>query len=377
VIFWSEAAHQLGPGELDDPVAHGCRWIIGAETLLDEEDPRQDFFALMTLAAATFGDAPAVLDVNSGRWHPRRALDGHFGAGSTPPEDVLWMTHVIVSAPGDATARAWIHTHGLRRCGRPELEMIEVPVRYADRAAELLAGLAGRMLEEGVPGPGEPWAVGPGLEVALQPWPVVARSLGDVPGGMADRIGMPGDAHVGVRAVVCGAAGSGHQPETPWPSQVLRRIDRGEGAFYLSRHETGRLAERARAAWPRFVGAFTTVSPQLLAADPAAPVDEDDSGVRFLVKAGLAQETSTAANEGEREHVWFVVRRCEESRFQGELLNQPVLVKALQRGDVTWIDRRRVSDWSVVTPLGSYGPGEVAEMSGALEALATDAGGGP
>ena len=92
----------------------------GAETLLDEDDPRRDFFSLMTLLAESFGDAPTVLDVNSGRWHPRRALDEHFGAGTTPPEDVLWMTHVIVSAPGDATASAWIHTHGLRRCGRPD-----------------------------------------------------------------------------------------------------------------------------------------------------------------------------------------------------------------------------------------------------------------
>jgi hypothetical protein len=378
VIFWSEPARELDPGELDDPVALGCRWIIGAETLLDEQDPLKDFAALMKLLAGACDETPAVLDVNSGRWHPRRSLDEQFGADAVPPEDVLWMTHVIVSAPGDATANAWLHTHGLRRCGRPELEMVDVPVRYADRAAELLGGLAGRLLEDGIPAPGAPFAVGPGLEVTLQPWQAVAPHLGDAPGGTADRIGMPGDAHVGVRAVVCGVERPGESPQTFWPQEVLRRIDRGEGSLFLSQHETRRLAARARTAWPRFAGAFATVSPQLLAVVSPPRDDVDDDAVRFLVKAGLVEETSgggSASGEGAREHLWFVVRRCEEGRFEGELLNRPVLVRSLKRGDVTWVDRTRVSDWSVVTPLGSYGPGEVKEMSGALEALATETGG--
>jgi hypothetical protein len=41
----------------------------------------------------------------------------------------------------------------------------------------------------------------------------------------------------------------------------------------------------------------------------------------------------------------------------------------MSRGDVTWIDRDAISDWSVETPLGSFGPGEAAAMAGALEAL--------
>jgi hypothetical protein len=374
VIFWSEPARELDAGELDDPVALACRWIVGAETLLDTDDPLGDFTALMKLLTAAFDELPAVLDVNSGRWHPRGALDEHFGAGAEPPEDVLWMTHVIVSAAGDETASAWLHTHGLWRCGLPELEMIEVPIRYVDRAAELLAGLAGRMLEEGIPAPGEPFAAGPGLEVTFQPWQVVTRRLGDAPGGIEDRIGMPGDAHVGVRAVVCSAEYQGDRAESSWPREVLERIDRGEGSLFLSQHETHRLAERARGAWPRFVGAFATVSPRLLAVAATPPADVDDTSVRFLVKAGLTKETS--GDEAAREHLWFVVRRCEGSRFQGELLNQPVLVTSLKRGDVTWIERQRVSDWSVVTPLGSYGPADLAAMTGALEALATEPGGG-
>jgi hypothetical protein len=378
VIFWSEPARKLDAGELDDPAALDCRWIVGAETPLDEAEPLRDFTALMKLLTAAFDKPPAILDTNSGRWHPRPALDEHFGGDTAPPEDVLWMTHIVVSGPDDDTAGAWLHTHGLRRCGRPELEMIEVPTRYADAAAELLAGLAGRLLEEPTPPPGKPFAVGPGLEVALQPWQAVAPRLGDAPGGIADRTGMPGDAHVGVRAAVCGAEPGDDHPPTSWPRDVLQRIHRGEGTLFLSRHETRRLAERARAAWPRFLGAFATVSPQLLRAGPLSSADADDTSVQFLVKAGFAGEISGGEDEGDaqREHLWFAVRRCEEERFQGELLNQPVLVTSLQRGDLTWIQRARVSDWSVVTPLGSFGPADLAAMFGALQALAKEPGAG-
>jgi hypothetical protein len=368
VALWSEPARALDPDELDDPAALDCRWVLGAETLLDTDEPWKDFTFLLKLLAAAFDELPAILDVNCGRWHPRRALSEHFGADAAPPEDSLWMTHIVVSAPNDDAACAWLHTHGLRRCGRPELEMIEVPVRDVDAAAELLAGLAGRLLEEGAPAPGEPLAVGPGLEVVCQPWQAVAAEAGENPGGMADRVGAAGDEHAGARAVVCGAGPPGDRPSISWPRDVVRRIGSGEGTLFLSQHETQRLAERARAAWPRFVGAFATASP------PRA--EADDASVQFLVKAGLGGEASEAGGAPPREHLWFAVRRCEEDRCQGELLNQPVLIESLQRGDLTWIQRRLVSDWTVVTPLGSFGPGDREAMSVALEALTKQAGGG-
>jgi hypothetical protein len=39
------------------------------------------------------------------------------------------------------------HTHGLHRCGRPELEMLEVPQRYVRTAADLLEAIAARSLD--------------------------------------------------------------------------------------------------------------------------------------------------------------------------------------------------------------------------------------
>jgi hypothetical protein len=360
-ILWAEPARPLDPRELDDPAALACRWILGVEALLDENGALEDFTTIMRIVAGAFPQVPAVLDVNSGRWHPRAALDRHFAPGAAPPESVLWTTHVAGASPDDDDAVAWLHTHGLPRCGRPDLEMIEVPVRWAQSAAELLSALAGRVIEEGAPDPGAPFEAGPEFEVRLHPWQTVARQIGDAPGGTADRIGMPGEAHVGARAVVCAAWSAGGGSLTAWLRDALARIENGEASFFLSRHETRRLAVRARAAWPRFVEAFGAAA----------------STARFMVKAGIGEEAREPAGEGAREHLWFVVRRCAAERFEGELLHEPALVSSLHRGDLAWIESRFVSDWSVVTPQGSYGPEDAAGLAGAVEALAARTGGAP
>jgi hypothetical protein len=364
VIVWSEPARKLSRGELDDPAASACRWIIGLETTLDPGDPFTGFAGLMRLLAGTSDELSAVLDANSGRWHTRQALDEHFRADAEAPEDVLWMTHVVGSAADDeGPATTWLHTHGLWRCGRPELEMIGVPDTSADEAAELLAGIAGRILEEGMPSPGKPFAVGPGLDVTFQPWQAVAPFVGDAPGGRVDRAGEPDSPHTGVRAVVCDPKPKGAYRKTwTWPQEALERIRRGEGTLFLSRRETLRLAGRAQARWPDFTGAFATLGPRLR----QAGADLDRARVRFLVKAAFTEN----APGNEREHLWFAVRRFEGDRARGELLNEPSLTRSLSRGDVTWIERQAVSDWSVVTPLGSFGPGDTGAMSGALEAIA-------
>ena len=351
-VVWAEPARRLPVSELDDAAAAACAWVIGAETVLDPDDPVKEFAGLVRLLAAAHGGVTAVLDTNSGQWHQRPALDRYFCSDDAPPEDVLWATHVVVSEGGEGSV--WLHTHGLRRCGRPELEMLEVPIRHMDRAAELLSAVVGRIIEDGIPAPGEPYAIGPTLEVAIAPWREVAPYVGGAPGGMQDRADEPDNPHVGPRAVVCAREPRGAYRRTwSWPRDVLERLESGDRCLYLSRHETQRLLERARASWPRFADAFGVLQG-----------GEGRPEVRFLMKAGLP----VGAEGRGREHLWFSVRRFDGARAEGTLLNQPDQV-TLKRGDVKWIDRDAVSDWSVETPLGRYGPQDETMLVGVLEAL--------
>ncbi len=339
LAIWAEAAQELDPGELDDPAAAACRWIVGLETVLDAGEPLGHFAAVMRLLAGACPDTPAVLDVNCRRWYPRAALETTFSTDDEPPAAVLWIGHVVESA--NDHRGSWIHTHGLHRCGLPELEMLEVPDSLVPGAVQLLDTIAGRMLEVMLPPPGEPFAIGPDLDVTFRPWQDVAPAVGDGPGGMAARTDDPNNPHVGVRAVVCGA-------------EVLQRIAAGDGAYFLSSHETNRLARRARAAWP----ALTAIGLPPAGATDAAPT------VQVLVKAGLG----TDGAEDEREHLWFAVRRFEAERAEAELLHQPRRI-ALTVGDVVWIERAVVSDWTVVTPAGRFGPGQAEAMARAVASL--------
>ncbi len=346
LALWSEPAQELAPGELDDPAADACRWVIGANTPLDAADPLAHFTLLMRLLGGVCLEIPAVLDVNSERWYPRQALDATFDTGEEPSVAVLWIVHVNEPAddPTDEMSGVWIHTHGLARCGLPELEMLEVPCPLVRAGVELLDTIAGRMFETMLPPPGEPFAIGPDLDVTFRPWQDVAPAVADGPGGMAARTDDPNDPdnpHMGVRAVVCG-------------TEVLQRIAAGDGAYFLSSYETNRLAQRARAAWP----ALTAIGLPPAGATDAAPT------VQVLVKAGLGADGA----EDEREHLWFSVRRFEAERAEAELLHEPVRV-ALTVGDVVWIEREVVSDWTVVTPAGRFGPAEADAMARAVVSL--------
>lgn len=336
LALWTESAPDLEPGELDDATAR-CSWLVGVEGVLDPDAPLECFAALMQLLAGP--EVPAVLDANTRRWHrwPARG-DEHV----EPEPAVLWITHVVTRADGED---AWIHTHGLARCGLPDLEMLEVDGRLVDAGIALLDAIAGRLIEETPPPPGAPFAAGPGLEVTLQPWQDVVDYVDEAPGGRGDR----DEAHGGMRAVVCGREPQGaYRAIYRWPREALQRIDAGRAALFMSHHETEDRARRAQATWPRLAEAFAGLRP--------------GRGARFLLKAGMAAGDR-------REHLWFLVRRFERDRAEAALVNQPAVVADLKPGDVAWIERDAVSDWSVETPAGSFGPAEASDLASALSAM--------
>ncbi|MCZ6850706.1 MAG: DUF4026 domain-containing protein, partial [Planctomycetota bacterium] len=159
VIIWSEPAKPLPPGELDDPQAEACKWVLGAETVLDGNDTLSSYTRLVRAVAGSFQDIPAILDVNCTRWHLRHDINRLFLCDEIePPAEVLWIIHVV-QKPAE-TGTAWLHTHGLWRCGRPELELLQIPGECIGPTCELLSTIAELSLDEPLPEPGEPLEVG-------------------------------------------------------------------------------------------------------------------------------------------------------------------------------------------------------------------------
>ncbi len=366
--IWIEPARALPPDEADAIGAADCKWVVGIETLLDPADPHGNFVALMRLIANALNSAPAILDVNTTQWHTRGDLDEHFIDSSIdPPVEILWVIQAV-SRGSDGVDSCWLHTHGLWRCGKPELEMLEVPADKTVRACELLNTIAGRLLEEQLPAPGEPMIIGNEMAVTFQPWPDVAPYLDNhAPGGMRDRDDKNNDAHIGVRAVVCDPTPRGsYRKLWVWPQTALDRMERDDAVLYPAKRTTQRQATIARATWPDLAIAFASLSSPLLRTDDNPFNESDEPCVRFIIKAGLSK---TDESSDDREHMWFVVRQFDGDRAEVVLVNQPIHVEQLKKGDIARIDRETVSDWTVLTPAGSFGPSRVNDLLHTIDQL--------
>lgn len=352
VMVWIEPARAQGD---DPPVVAGCPWVLGVETLLDQADPLTSYTALMRTLAGSMPTVPAILDINTLVWRDRRELQRDYFAehGIDPPAETLWTIHAVQQQEGASLGRApltWVHTHGLWRCGLPELEMLEVPGPDAPSAAMLLSDLAEMVLEQRPTQPHDVYGIGAGLAVRFQPWSEVVPYLAaGVPGGLADREGPRNRAHAGVSAVVCAteAAGSYRKVWT-WPREVIAKLQSGEAALFMTERASARQAQLAAYYWPSFREAFERLGP---------------GGATFLFKAAFAYDVGDGQH---REHLWVEVAGVDGDAVRGTLLNQPVGALPLTRGQALTVESGQVSDWQVQIGQRTYGPDDVKAMLGTI-----------
>ena len=93
--------------------------------------------------------------------------------------------------------------------------------------------------------------------------------------------------------------------------------------------------------------------------------DRGSAGIVFGVKAGFSED----GDETSREHLWIEVRRFEANRVMGELVNQPIAVTGLKKGEEIWVDREQVSDWRVMTPHGCFAPADITALWRSIDEL--------
>jgi hypothetical protein len=371
LIVWSEPSRPIPPEEFESDElrrqAGEARWVIGVETMLHPSDPLTDYVALMRLISGAFSDVPAILDVNTQQWHARERLVERYGpSDAEPPSMVMWVIHQVgpevESASVDNGQRIWMHTHGLWRCGRPELEMLDVPLEHAPAASLLINAMAEMMLEMALPPPGQPFEVGAGLRVAVQPWSTLVSSMDEsVSGSMKDRGGELAMMHTGVRAVICAERpldGPNGESSWTWPREILGRLERDEATLYGTTRATERQSRLARATWPELAMGFASL--------PQGRLAGDDPPALFVIKAGFS---SPEKPEAGREHLWFRAMRFSGDRAEGQLLNRPLIMTHMDQGSCVWLDRASVSDWSVLTEAGQFGPSDTAAMQRAIDAI--------
>lgn len=370
LIIFAEPMREMPAEHLQHLNATHVKWTIGIETVLNPSDPLKSFHTLMQLCGKAIPDSPAVLDVNKEGWHKRAEIESEFMVDQELTEAALFLVHgVCAENPPKPSSPMWIYTSGMARCGLPELEMLEVPHQFAGVAVSVLTSTAELVIESGMPAPGEPLQIGGELSITFQPWREVAAFVGEKsPGGLnrADHNGNPAD---GARAAVCAVEPIGtYRKIWTWPRDVTENVARvGLTVLYKTRRGEQRTAKLARHTWDDLATIFEPISNDTKSKGP-------QRNAVFLIRAGFQPQSKPNPNgpapawDG-REHLWFEVKRFKGNRFEGVLVNDPISLASVRKGDVLWVDRETISDWQVLTRAGVFGPSNVETMRDQLPTI--------
>lgn len=286
-------------------------------------------------------DALAVHDRSSFQWRARSWWLDVLATRTPPAPACLFGVHAV--RDGDV---AWLHTHGLDRCGIVELELLAVPTDAARDVAALLHHAALYLLDMGCTEPGEAFTVGRDLEICWQPWELATAQLpAGALGGRDDR----DPDHSGARGILS-------LPGETWRSAAeLAPALADEPLFWVSSSETERMAMLAIERFPMFrelVQRFAADEDWDFLAKIGYRVDADDDEAE--AEAGDPDEADRPS-----EHMWFRVHAIDGTQIDATLLNQPYQIARMRAGDRGRHAADQLSDWSVGSPFGSVGPDRV------------------
>jgi hypothetical protein len=371
LIIFAEPMREMPAEHLKHLNATHVKWTIGVETVLNPNDPLKSFHMLMKLFGKAFPSSPAILDVNKEGWHTRDEIDGEFVVDQEPTEASLFLVHgVCADDPPTPSSPMWIYTGGLARCGLPELEMLEVPHQFAGVAVSVLTSIGEIVIESGMPDPGEPFQIGGDLAITFQPWREVATFVGENSLGGLDRADHNGDPANGARAAVCAVEPTGtYKKIWTWPRHVLESVTNvGLTVLYRTQRGERRRGKLARHTWDDLAGIFAAIPSD-------AKLNGPQPQAVFIIRAGFHpqsrpdQRGATFDSWDGREHLWFEVKRFKGSRFEGVLVNEPISLANVRKGDVLWVDRGTISDWQVLTRAGVFSPSNVEAMRDQLATI--------
>jgi hypothetical protein len=340
VMMWCE---QAVDGASPDGQASDAKWVIFIETLLAAERPVDDAVALAaTVARSGGGRTKLVFDPGLGVAWARADIDALFlgesmyGRGALVDERHLYRIELV--ARDRARGPYWIATIGLARVGKPEIEMLEVPIDQVRAALELVDALAARFVTEPMPYAGVPFEAGPDVRLALVPVGEAIETLGlNCAGDANDRRGLA----PGPRAAIC-AAGKRGSFRQIWvtPTDELARLARNETGLFLAPRVTEARERIARRGWSAFMRAHAEHG-----ANPTAA---------FLVKIARGE------GDGAREHLWISVETATGAGGRGHLsiAGEPPARIDFALGDI--------GDWRIVglrADLPEVGPESVGLLT--------------
>lgn len=306
-------------------------------------NPLTSYHLQLKLIHTLLPDALAVIDdssekILSGRWVA-------LAAESCVPPAPRYLFTAQAVAGDEEDACVWLHTHGLKRCGHPELEVLNSTRDNYQQHYNVLETLANRLLEEEEPLEfGAPFflayvAAGTPLVVTLIDWQeAVELYPEDMLGGKRDRQ----EGHNEDTCVVFVYPSQESLEEGRFSSlSIYDELLEDNPIFMISNEETARMRALATERISYFFNAF------------------GQKDTKLLVKLGLLVDEEHRKQENDREHIWFEVLNVTNGRMTAKLTQDPYYIKGLHQGYEGDYGPEDVTDWLIFTPERRISPDDV------------------
>lgn len=320
--------------EADAEDGNDDRWLVGVRARYGEH-PLKDYHRQLRLLSVAAPDAVVVMDWEACTEHEPEWVGATVTSAVPPSPRHLYCIHAVRSEDDSL----WLHTHGLLRCGLPELEMLAVPSEDLDAMGTLMHQAVVNLIDRGLPAMGESFSVGQDLDLSWTPWEMVLvdqdfQGLG----GEDDRDA----AHDRPAAVLFRAESD--DPLTSLSSLVP--IIRDNPIFWVSAMESERMTLLARERLDVLHEVHERV----------ADLDEWE----ILVKLGY--ETDDDGSESTREHLWFRVHAFDGRSVDATLVNDPYCIARMHAGQRDRHSLDNLTDWRVYGPPGEFNPDSIVSL---------------
>jgi len=306
--------------------------VLRLEVASQTGDVLRDRKQFLRFLGAVLGrDGVAGMDLlGQTYWTPGRLSD------ELRHDAALDIIHVHVLHVVEHPGGVWLHSHGLAQMGFVDFDVLRPAQDLLQNQFDLLRSIAFQIVEGASSGMIEP-AVGAD-PVELVDAPTFMRSASE-----SDRALRDPEGHSDNRVVCCDSKSGGllsrlFGAKGLRPSRLLSQgMVEGQHLIRFSDLSTDLTAARARDS--------------LSLLEPFRSEFADLQCVA-LVKMRYAPDSRSDGSE----HLWFEVHRVNGDRVDATLVNDPFDIASMKAGQRAHHDVDRLTDWTLLTPLGQLTP---------------------
>ncbi len=298
------------------------------------KNPKKCYHLQLKIALEVVPDLIGIMDESAEKMIPESWVKMAATSKVLPGSDDLF----IVQAVSEEKGEVWLHTHGLCRCGIPELEILQSDKENYDNHCNLITTFAGYLIdksEENV----ESAYIGflsdkQPIVVTCVPWTRGIKEYKNlVLGNIKDRQ----DGHNSKTNIIFLYKSEEDEKQNKYTKvSSFDELWGDNPVFFISDKETKRMKDLATER-------FEVVKQE-------AKNEEN----KIIIKIGLPVD-----NEENYEHIWFELINFEGEKFKAKLLQEPYNVQNIHEGDERWFTIKDVTDWIIYTKNFTVTPGNI------------------